>query len=296
MSRALTPSYNFGLTMTQVPAAGRGRRLLMQASIALLFFSTFPAAQENGTSSSKTGQSSAPATDSAPGQSYGPVDVLTDAHGVDLGPYVKSVIATVRKNWYRQVPEVAKEPREKRGIVSVRFHVMKDGSVTEMTYSGKSGDDELDSAAYNAIRDSSPLGALPDKFECQFLELDFHFYYNFRLDEVPKNQTPIMPCVKSTFHVIGTVEVTVSPTSAQVAAGATQQFSAAVTEDVAPGVSWTVSGAGCEGAACGVVSAAGAYTAPEKIPDPPVVQVTAASVGAPSVNASAMVTIVRAKP
>src|SRR6266446_5700168 len=63
----------------------------------------------------------------------------------------------------------------------------------------------------------------------------------------------------TTLTVTGTpvISVAVSPTSANVQAGAsTQQFTAAVTNDAQNnGVTWSLSGAGCSGATCGTLSA-----------------------------------------
>jgi hypothetical protein len=74
-----------------------------------------------------------------------------------------------------------------------------------------------------------------------------------------------------------------NPASASVQIGGTQIISATVQNDVPnQGVTWTLSGAGCTGAACGSLSAnAGAtviYTAPAGLPSPAAVTVTATSV------------------
>ena len=54
----------------------------------------------------------------------------------------------------------------------------------------------------------------------------------------------------------------------------------------------SVSGAGCTGASCGVVSSSGLYTAPPKIPTPAHVSVTATSVADTTKSATASVTII----
>jgi hypothetical protein len=88
------------------------------------------------------------------------------------------------------------------------------------------------------------------------------------------------------------IAVFVSPTSATVAPGATQQFLANVAGDNSnAGVSWSVSGAGCSGTACGTIDANGLYAAPNLSPAPPTVTVTATSIADASKTASATVTI-----
>ena len=67
------------------------------------------------------------------------------------------------------------------------------------------------------------------------------------------------------------------PTS--VNAGATTNFVAVLTpaanSNPDPTIAWSVSGAGCTGAACGVISASGVYTAPQIPPSPASVRITA---------------------
>ena len=51
-------------------------------------------------------------------------------------------------------------------------------------------------------------------------------------------------------------------------------------------ISWTVSGSGCTGAACGTISSGGVYTAPSVPPSPATVQITATPLADPSKAAS----------
>ena len=80
-----------------------------------------------------------------------------------------------------------------------------------------------------------------------------------------------------------------------VASGTTAQFTATLTP--APNsnpsrvVSWSVSGPGCSGTACGTVTSAGSYTAPASAPSPDTVMVTATPAADPTKVASVAVTI-----
>ena len=95
------------------------------------------------------------------------------------------------------------------------------------------------------------------------------------------------------------IVVTVSQPSASIAVNATQSFSATVANDSAnKGVTWTVTGTGCSGAACGSVapttSASGAavtYTAPGAVPTPATVTLKATSVADTTKSASATITV-----
>ncbi len=91
----------------------------------------------------------------------------------------------------------------------------------------------------------------------------------------------------------GDISISLSPGSAAVELGATRAFAAAVNSDFRPnrGVAWSVTGIGCAGIACGMVDASGNYTAPQILPTPPAVSLTAASVADPSKSATAPITI-----
>lgn len=84
----------------------------------------------------------------------------------------------------------------------------------------------------------------------------------------------------------------VSPRLATVPKGSSQQFTAGGSpEGAIPVVQWSVSGAGCGGAGCGLITPDGIYTAPTVLPNPPTVTVTATSVTDSSVKGSAPVTL-----
>jgi hypothetical protein len=94
----------------------------------------------------------------------------------------------------------------------------------------------------------------------------------------------------ATVIVLAHIVVTVSPTSAKLTEGQTEQFSASVTGATDTSVSWSVSGTGCAGSSCGTVSSTGLYTAPSSVPAS--VQVIATSLADLAVSASATVTII----
>jgi hypothetical protein len=91
--------------------------------------------------------------------------------------------------------------------------------------------------------------------------------------------------------VVPPVSVMVAPSMAQVPTGGQQQFTSTVTGTANTAVTWSVTGSGCSGAACGTISTSGVYTAPSTVPNPAQVSVTATSVAAPTKSASAAVTI-----
>ena len=85
------------------------------------------------------------------------------------------------------------------------------------------------------------------------------------------------------------VSVTVAPATADVELGAVRQFMATVggTGNPSRDVTWSVSGVGCMGAACGSIDAAGNLTAPPILPSPETITVTARSVADPAKSGTA---------
>jgi len=95
----------------------------------------------------------------------------------------------------------------------------------------------------------------------------------------------------ATVTIIRPVAVSISPTTAAVVAGNARQFIATVTGTTNHNVTWSVTGKGCSGVACGTITATGLYGAPGSVPNPAEVTVTATSVVDPSKSSNATVTI-----
>jgi hypothetical protein len=95
------------------------------------------------------------------------------------------------------------------------------------------------------------------------------------------------------------VSVSVSPTSASVPTSGTQSFTAQVANDAQnKGVTWTLSGTGCSGSACGTLSSVAAlsvtYNGPSTVPSPATVSLSATSVADNTKSASATITVTQA--
>lgn len=95
----------------------------------------------------------------------------------------------------------------------------------------------------------------------------------------------------ATVSLISPIKVSILPTTAQIKVGGTLQFTAQVTGTPVTGVTWSVSGKGCSGAACGRITSAGLYTAPATAPNPAVVTVRVTSVADSTASATATVTL-----
>lgn len=88
-----------------------------------------------------------------------------------------------------------------------------------------------------------------------------------------------------------TVSVTVSPSTATVAAGATQQFTATVTNATTQLVNWSVNGAPGGNTTVGLIGSSGLYTAPAVPPSGGIFTIQAGSAVSPSAVGTATVTV-----
>lgn len=87
------------------------------------------------------------------------------------------------------------------------------------------------------------------------------------------------------------VSVTVAPSTASMLPGQTVQFNATVQNSPDPSVTWTVNDVLGGNATVGWISSVGFYTAPQTVPSPPTVTVSATSVATPTASGAAIVTI-----
>ncbi|MGH9476656.1 MAG: hypothetical protein ACRD1C_10015 [Terriglobales bacterium] len=92
--------------------------------------------------------------------------------------------------------------------------------------------------------------------------------------------------------IVQPVAVTISPTSAQVTLGATQNFTAAVANSTNLAVTWSVNSINGGNLTLGTISSSGVYTAPAAMPGSTTVTVTATSLADTSKAASAAVTLI----
>ena len=106
------------------------------------------------------------------------LDILSDTMGVDFGPYIKRITHDIQRNWENLIPEVARPPLYKKGILAIEFVILKDGKVSAMRLSTTSGDVSLDRAAWGGITNSNPFPPLPRDFQGQNLILRCTFLYN----------------------------------------------------------------------------------------------------------------------
>jgi TonB family protein len=106
------------------------------------------------------------------------VEVLSSLpEGVVFEPYLNKVYYSIRHNLYANLPESATSGEH--GVVVVRLHIQKDGSLPDkfITIVSSSGKKDMDGAALSAIRTAAPFGRLPEVFLVPNLDLMFTFYF-----------------------------------------------------------------------------------------------------------------------
>jgi TonB family protein len=106
------------------------------------------------------------------------VDVLSDTMGVDFGPYLRRILADIKRTWIPLIPEEARPPLNKQGETLIRFTILPDGRIAAMNLDGSSQDTAIDRAAWGAITGVGQFPPLPANFKGPLLELRIDFLVN----------------------------------------------------------------------------------------------------------------------
>jgi hypothetical protein len=112
--------------------------------------------------------------------------ILSDTMGVDFGPYIKRMMGDMKRNWESLIPDKVKAPELKKGIVCIRFSILPDGKIGTMKLETRSGDVDLDKAAWYAITSEGHFDPLPVEFHGPLLDLRVCFFYNNAPPKPPK--------------------------------------------------------------------------------------------------------------
>ena len=100
----------------------------------------------------------------------------------DWGEYAEGMVNRIRVNWYSNMPHLIQSGL--KGVVTIRFTIHRDGSITDVTILSSSGIPPYDFAAKKGIELSSPLNPLPKDFPNDTERVTAMFYYN---QELPKH-------------------------------------------------------------------------------------------------------------
>jgi TonB family protein len=94
----------------------------------------------------------------------------------DWGAYAQSMVSKLRVNWYANMPQIIRTGL--KGVVTIRFTIHRDGSITDIETLESSTVPPYDFAARKAIELSSPLNPLPKDFPNASERVTCMFYYN----------------------------------------------------------------------------------------------------------------------
>ena len=108
--------------------------------------------------------------------------ILTPTEGVDFSSYIKSLLATLKRNWFDVMPESAMAGD--KGMVDATVQINRDGSVPppDPLLERSSGNVLLDNAALSAIRASNSFEPLPSEFKGPYIRVRIVFLYNLPLE------------------------------------------------------------------------------------------------------------------
>jgi len=82
------------------------------------------------------------------------VDVLSDTGGVNATPYMRSLIADLKKHWSSQVAQTT-QPSPKQQETVITFTIAPSGQISQMKLESPTHDSALDQAAWNATKTTS---------------------------------------------------------------------------------------------------------------------------------------------
>jgi TonB family protein len=106
------------------------------------------------------------------------VEVLSDTMGVDFNPYLRRILADIKRTWIPLIPEEARPPLNKQGETLIRFTILPDGRIAAMNLDGSSQDTAIDRAAWGGITGVGQFPPLPSSFKGPLLELRIDFLVN----------------------------------------------------------------------------------------------------------------------
>ncbi len=121
--------------------------------------------------------SGSPGSAGQSGAPHAAVELQSDPQGADFRPYLTRILAIVRSNWRRVIPESARMGLL-RGRTVMEFIIDRNGQIPKLVTADSSGSDALDRAAVAGLSMSNPLPPLPGDYKGFQVRLAFTFSYN----------------------------------------------------------------------------------------------------------------------
>jgi TonB family protein len=104
-----------------------------------------------------------------------------DTKGYDWGAYAAEMVRRIKRNW--DVPQLAHYGV--KGRLTIRFYILKDGTVEAERIIASSGIPPFDNAAYQAISKSNPFRPLPADLGHDREGVTVTFFYNIHSEDEP---------------------------------------------------------------------------------------------------------------
>ena len=104
-----------------------------------------------------------------------------DTKGFDWGDYARRIYWIIWSNWHARMPPAIYTGQ--KGVVTVRFVIERDGTLSEIRILSGSGVPAYDSAASLALEASDPLPPLPEDFPHEREGVTGRFLYNMWREE-----------------------------------------------------------------------------------------------------------------
>jgi TonB family protein len=159
------------------------RRSTILVVTIVLFFTAAEIEAQSKDASSNNGvslQETETSTTSTPLNQIPGVEVLSDTLGVDFGPYVRSLIGTIKKNWIPLIPAEARPGGSMHGETLIRLSISPDGKIKAMHVDRSSGHVNIDRAAWGAITAAGQFPPPPTGFKGSSFDLRMNFVTNQR--------------------------------------------------------------------------------------------------------------------
>jgi TonB family protein len=117
---------------------------------------------------------------------------------VNLDPYLRRVYVSIQRNLLARLPESALNGE--KGVVVVRVHIEKDGSLPEgaVRIVTSCGNEDMDAAAKSAIRTAAPFGRFPEAYVSSNLDLLFTFGF---APQAPAQKPKVVPVGTAANHI-----------------------------------------------------------------------------------------------
>ena len=196
----------------------------------------------------------------------GRVDVEANTRDGTIDAYLSPIVAEAGKCWSRVTSDEKRSPGLKQARLTVQFAISRDGHVHTVEIVSSSGDEVLDGMARECTNELMVNKPLPPNVNRDHLVVNVSMLYNMD-------------------------GLSINPSGARLVTGEKEQFYISTAGELSQSGTWSVTGVGCTGDACGTISPEGLYTAPSALPDPPFVRINAALPGANPLSASCIVTL-----